>query len=82
MPDVRFKAFAHLKEALGFELPLDCALPGKIVSLPLLPASVWAFPLSFPRCVGVAQLVFRIFFRQNCSICHYRFGVFIEEGKF
>ena len=38
--------------------------------------------LSFAQCEGVALLIFRVFFRGNCSIFSYRFGVSMGGGEF
>lgn len=49
---------------------------GKITSLPLLPVLMWPFIFC---CGGANQLVFRSFFRGNCSLCDYLIAVSMVE---
>lgn len=76
----------------GFRFLLHSGLPhqgwgySKIVSQPLLPATMWFFS-SFARCVWVIHLVFLFcfvfdFFRGNCFIYSCRFSVAIGGGEF
>lgn len=65
LPSIGFKPFAPQEEGLGFEFPLNFGhgsrggFYGKITFQPLPPTF-----FSFAQCVVIAQLAFKVFFRE------------------
>lgn len=84
VPDVGFKRFAPWGGARGFEFPLDYGLlHSRLFMVRLCVSLSYCFVVCFlwlTQYIGVIQLVL-VFFQSSCSLCSYRFRVFVGGGS-